>query len=284
MVYRAAIRLRRSGLPLRRVRPRRAAFSVMRLISRLMASGRLAPDEDADRHRLAVGRVGNRPPLRPLGLAQPLEPPGQVEGLAMSGAQRQGVPADPHHEVGASLQHMVQPIALGVVAVAQPDLARRHLDPPQVLANARRRQLAIDAAADPRVVAAVQPPVRAVAAALADRRAVDQPDRPAACQPTAIQPPGQQIADQPLQPLRTTAQALEDRNIRQLAQTGHLGPCRRLAQRLPTRPVSQRKAQKVCRTLDLAPANQRSARLRRRFKLLCRAHPAHQILPTGIQL
>ena len=74
---------------------------------------------------------------------------------------------------------MVQPIALGVVAVAQPDLARRHLDPAQVLADLDRRQLAIDAVSKPGIVAAVQPPIGPVAAALAESRAVDQPDRPA---------------------------------------------------------------------------------------------------------
>src|SRR5258708_8333965 len=41
MVNCAATKLRGSGLPLRRVRPRRAAFSVMRLISRSIASGGL---------------------------------------------------------------------------------------------------------------------------------------------------------------------------------------------------------------------------------------------------
>ena len=247
MVNWAAIRLRGSGLPLRRVRPRRAAFSVMRLISRLMASAGLRRTRIRTGTVLPSGVWAFARHSRPLGLAQPLEPPGQVEGLAMSGAQRQGVPADPHHEVGASLHHMVQPIALGVVAVAQPDLARRHLDPSQVLANARRRQLAIDAAADPRIVAAVQPPVRAVAAALADRRAVDQPDRPALCQPTAIQPPGQQIAGHPLQPLRTTAQALEDRNVRQRRPNRSSGPTP------PSRATTSRTARKPAQGAEGLP-------------------------------
>jgi hypothetical protein len=179
---------------------------------------------------------------------------------------------------------MMQPLALGVVAVAQPDVARRHLDPPQVLAHLSRRQLAIDGAPASGIVAVVQPPVGAVAAALRDRRAVDQPNDPPACHRLAAQTSRQQAADDLLQPVRAAAQAIERRHVRQIAHADRLRPRRHPAQRQAARPVGQRQAQQILRTLDLATANQRSAGLRRGFQFLGRAQPAHQLFPTAIQL
>jgi hypothetical protein len=179
---------------------------------------------------------------------------------------------------------MMQPVALGVVAIAQPDVARRHLDPPQVLAHASCRQLAIDSAPQSRIVTVVQSPVGAVAAGPGDRRAVDQADDPAFRYRRAAQTARQQAAYDLLQPDRAAAQAIESRHVRQLAQTYRLRPRRHSTQRHAARPVSQRQTQQIFRTLDLATANQRSAGLRRRFQFLCRAQPAQQLSPTAIQL
>jgi len=130
----------------------------------------------------------------------------------------------------------------------------------------------------------VQPPVGAVAAPLGQRRAVDQPDDPALHHRLAAQLPSQHVADDLLQPRRATAQALERRNVRQLAQAHRVRPRRHRPQRHPARTVGQRKTQQIRGIPDLATAKQCSTGLRRRFQFLDRPDPAQQLLPTAFQL
>ncbi len=147
MVYWAAIRLRGSGLPLHRVRPRRAAFSGDTLDLALDRLRRLALNQDDGPAILVIGRHG-RPAfhsallgacpsrLKPLG-------PDREERPSRRVTQRQGVSADAHHEVGASLPHVMQPLAhwrsCGRPTRYRPPLT---FTPSQVLALASCRQLA----------------------------------------------------------------------------------------------------------------------------------------------
>jgi hypothetical protein len=245
---------------------------------------REAQDDQAQRQvRCLVHLRLHRKLVRLLIVRQSLQVRDQVKGRAVALRQGKGLPTGAHDEIGLAVAlraKLVQRLGVGEVAVANAHLARGGRAAPQGFRTILVGQFQMEEATTAKIITAVHQPVAALAAGLADLRAVHHAQTaPGPTEGGAASPFGQLLLEQRLEKRHRLVQPVLDRRIAQLRQTLHRRPGRRLVQRQPARPTRHGQPQQRRAITHFAPALQRTAGERQSIQIKIRWQAVQHLLP-----
>jgi len=245
---------------------------------------RKAQDDQAQRQlRCLVHLRLHRNLVRLLIVWQGLQVRDQVESRAVSVRQGEGFPASAHEEVSLVAtvrEEAVQRLGGGEVAVANAHLTREGGAAQHGFRTMLVGQFQMEEAATAKIITAMDQPVAALAAGLADRRAVHHTQAaPGPTEGGAAGPFGQLLLQQRLEKRHRLVQPVLDRRIAQPRQPLHRRPGGRLVQRQTARAARHHQAQQRRAITHFTPALQRTAGECQCIQVKLRRQAVQNLLP-----